>query len=244
MRALPETFSATLVSAQALSPRVRSLTFERTDGKPFRCQSGQWVSAVLPVVDAKGKAVRRSYSIASAEHGRPQFELAVTHVPGGVGSSWLHQMPVGTALEMKGPQGSFLFEPHGGPSLMVATGTGIAPFRGMVADALRAQVTAPIWVLFGVRSLDDALYRDEFERLSAQHTNVRLLLSLSRPSADGSFKTGYVQQHVLSLWEELKGHGTPHAYVCGVSKMLLEVRDLLKSQGGAERQQLHLERYD
>jgi NAD(P)H-flavin reductase len=67
---------------------------------------------------------------------------------------------------------------------------------------------------------------------------------MSRPPSDWSGRTGYVQTHALELWNELRAHGTPHAYVCGVKKMLLEVREVLKTQGGAERQQLHLESYD
>ena len=54
------------------------------------------------------------------------------------------------------------------------------------------------------------------------------------------------QTHALGLWKELEalGPAAPHAYVCGVKKMLLEVRDVLKTQGGADRKQLHLESYD
>ncbi len=240
-----ETFEATLIAARAVTPRVRELVFERAEGKPFAYQSGQWVSLVLPVLDAKGRPLRRSYSLASvpgAESSR--FELVVTKVEGGVGSTFLHEAPVGTKLEVKGPQGGFLRPVDVGPSLFVATGTGVAPFRGMVHDALASGRTEPLWVLFGVRTPADALYRDEFEALARQHPHLRFMLSLSRPTPDWTGRSGYVQAHALELWKELSAHGRPHAYVCGVKKMLLEVRDSLKTHGGAERQQLHLESYD
>jgi CDP-4-dehydro-6-deoxyglucose reductase, E3 len=241
----PETFEVSLVAARTVTPRVRELVFERVDGRPFAFRSGQWVSLVLPVLDAKGKPVRRSYSVASVPNGSARFELVVTRVDGGAGSTWLHEAAVGSKLEAKGPQGGFT---HGGveagPSLFIATGTGVAPFRGMVHDALAAGGTAPLWVLFGVRTPEDALYRAEFEALERAHPRLRFMLSMSRPPADWSGRSGYVQTHVLELWNELKAFGTPHAYVCGVKKMLLEVRDVLKTQGGAERQQLHLESYD
>ncbi|MFZ5439273.1 MAG: ferredoxin--NADP reductase [Myxococcota bacterium] len=240
----PETFPATLVSARLVTPRVRELHFERDDGKPFEFRAGQWVSLVLPVLDEKGRPLRRSYSLASVPRpGATRFELVVTKVDGGVGSTWLHDAPVGTKLEVKGPQGMFAREADA-PSLFVATGTGVAPFRGMVHDALAAGRAEPLWILFGVRTLDDALYRAEFEALAAQHPNVRFLMTLSRPSPEWTGRTGYVQAHVLELWKELATHGPPHAYVCGVKKMLLEVREVLKTQGGADRKQLHLESYD
>lgn len=240
----PETFDVTLAASRLVTPRVKELVFERTDGKPFTFQSGQWVSLVLPLLDAKERPIRRSYSIASVPGPSSRFELVVTRVDDGVGSTFLHDAPVGTKLEAKGPQGMFLRPVDVGPSLFVATGTGIAPFRGMLHDALAAGRTEPLWVLFGVRSTADALYREEFEQLAGTHPNVRFILSMSRAGEDWPGKRGYVQSHVLELWNELGAHGRPHAYICGVKKMLLEVRDVLKAQGGAERQQLHLESYD
>jgi ferredoxin-NADP reductase len=224
---------------------VRELVFERVDGRPFEFRAGQWVSLVLPVLDEKGRPLRRSYSLASVPTpGARGFELAVTKVDGGVGSTWLHDAPVGTVLEVKGPQGTFSREPDAGPSLFVATGTGLAPFRGMLHDALAAGRGEPLRVLLGVRTLADALYRDELEALAAKHPNLRLELTLSRPPEGWAGRRGYVQTHVLELWKELAAHGPPHAYVCGVKKMLLEVREVLKTQGGADRKQLHLEAYD
>lgn len=238
-----ETFNVTLVSSRAVTPRVQALVFERSDGA-FTFQSGQWVSLVLPINDARGRPLRRSYSIASVPTaGAARFELVVTKVDGGAGSTWLHDAPVGTLLEAKGPQGMFLRAVDQGPSLFVATGTGVAPFRGMVHDALAAGRTEPLWILFGVRTPADALYREEFEALAAKHPNVRFELTMSRPTAEWQGRTGYVQTHVLSLWHELAALGVPHAYVCGVKKMLTEVREVLKTNG-VERQRLHLESYD
>lgn len=241
---MPETFEATLVSARLVTPRVRELVFERADQRPFTFRSGQWVSLVLPLLDEKGRPLRRSYSISSVPGAGSRFELVVTRVDDGVGSTFLHQAPVGTRLEVKGPQGTFLRAPDAGPSLFVATGTGVAPFRGMVHDALAAGRGEPLWVLFGVRSPADALYREEFEALALAHPNLRFLLSMSRPPPEWTGRSGYVQTHVLELWQALAVLGHPHAYICGVKKMLLEVRGVLKAQAGAERQQLHLESYD
>ncbi len=240
----PQTFPATLVSAREVTPRVRELIFERSDGQPFNFRSGQWVSLVLPVNDVKGRPIRRSYSLASVPAPTPRIELVVTRVEGGVASTWLSQAPVGTVLEVKGPQGVFFRDEAIGPSLFVATGTGVAPFRGMISDALNSGRKDPLWVLFGVRSLHDALYREEFEALAAQHSHLRFMLTMSRPDDSWSGRRGYVQTHVLELWNELACFGLPHAYVCGVRKMLLDVREVLKTQGHAERSQLHLESYD
>jgi NADPH-dependent ferric siderophore reductase len=55
-----------------------------------------------------------------------------------------------------------------------------------------------------------------------------------------------VQTHVEELWRDLesKGAGAPHAYICGLERMVGSVRDLLRKQMGIERKHVHTERYD
>ena len=57
---------------------------------------------------------------------------------------------------------------------------------------------------------------------------------------------GYVQTHVEHTWRELEGAGVapPHAYICGLERMVGAVRDLLRKQMSVPRQQVHSERYD
>jgi ferredoxin-NADP reductase len=243
---MAETFSAKLLRARLLTPRVRELVFERVDGRPFEFKAGQWVSVRFPFLDERQRPVRRSYSLASVPDGSSRFELIVTRVDAGPGSTWLHGAQEGEVLEMKGPQGLFLLADAPAPSLLVATGTGIAPLRGMVHQALTRGGGEPLWVLFGVRTLADALYRDELEALAAAHPRLRLELTLSRPAEGWVGRRGYVQEHVEALWSSLVGAepgALPHAYVCGVKKMLTEVREVLRVKLGVERQRVHLESY-
>ncbi len=243
---LPETLKVRLVHARTVTPRVRELTFERVDGAPFVFEAGQWVQVTFPLLDAKGRPLRRSYSISSVPtDDSPRFELVVTKVDDGRGSTFLHELAEGGELEVRGPQGVFtrdLETPH--PALFIATGTGIAPFRGMLHEALRANETSPLHVLFGVRTTADALYREEFERLAAQHPNVTFELSLSRPDAGWIGLTGYVQTHTRTRWEALAQKGQPQAYLCGVRKMLDEVRAVLRKELAIDREFVHVESYD
>lgn len=245
--ARPETFMVRLVSARAVTARVRELVFERVDGAPMRHQAGQWVALVLPVKDEKGRPLRRVYSIASMpEPGSPRFELIVTRVEGGAGSAWLHEIPPGTTVEAKGPQGFFVRPlEQAKPSLFIATGTGVAPIRAMIGEALRSGRTEPMWLLFGVRSLEEALYFDELTRLSREHPCLRLELTLSRPPPGWTGRTGYVQEHVPELWRALSSREPDAlAWVCGVKKMLEAVREVLRVDLAVDRQHVRLESYD
>ena len=59
-------------------------------------------------------------------------------------------------------------------------------------------------------------------------------------------RRGYVQTHVRELFGELaaKNEGAPHAYICGLERMVSSVRDLLRKEMGLPREQVHSERYD
>ena len=242
----PPTFQARLVRATPLTPAVKELLFERVDGAPFEFEAGQWINVVMPLASGE---LRRSYSIASAPDGSPRFELAITHVQGGPGSSYLHALEPGASLEIVGPQG-FFTRPlaTATPSLFVATGTGVTPLRSMLHAAVAAKHTAPICLLFGVRTERDLLYREELERIASENANVRVEVTLSRPSAawPAERRRGYVQSHVRELWTDLDalGLGAPHAYVCGLLRMVGAVRELLRKEMGLPRQQVHTERYD
>jgi ferredoxin-NADP reductase len=236
----PPTFDVQLKASRLLASNVRELVFERTDGTPFVFQAGQWVSLVLPLPDGEG---RRAYSVASAPDGSPRFALAVTKVEGGQGSAYLHALKEGDTLRVIGPQGFFTRDSvH--PTLFIGTGTGVTPLRSMLLDALAKGDTSPMTLLFGVRFAEDRIYREELEALAARHPNVRLEITLSRPGAGWAGRTGYVQSHVEELWKELLPHGAPHAYVCGLERMVGAVRDLLRKQLGVDRKSVHSERYD
>lgn len=243
----PPTFQATLVSSRSLAPGVRELVFARDDGAPMKFEAGQWLSIALPVAHEGGSVLRRSYSIASPPNETPRFEIAVTHVDGGPGSSYLHALEAGASLPFTGPQG-FFTRPVAktGPSLFVGTGTGVTPLRSMLKNAVACGETRPLWLLFGARREADLLYRDEWAALETAHANVRVFYTLSRDDAPWEGRRGYVQTHVRDLFRaiEAEGHATPHAYICGLEKMVSAVRELLRKDMAVPREHVHSERYD
>ncbi len=244
---VPPPFEARLVAARMLTPGVRELTFERLDGQPMAFEAGQWNSVLLTVDVGEERGLKRSYSIASPPDGTPRFALAVTRVQDGPGSTWLHDAAPGTVVTCVGPQGFFTRAgAESAPALMIATGTGVTPMRSMLLAALAAGSRVPTWILLGVRHEADLLYADEFRKLAAEHPFVRFEATLSQPTHEWAGRRGYVQTHVRGLWDELAaiGAGAPHAYICGLERMISSVRELLRKDMGLPRQQVHSERYD
>ncbi len=243
----PPQFEARLERARLLTPGVRELVFERVDGAPMAFEPGQWVNVLLPIGPEASVPLKRSYSIASAPEGSPRFEIAVTRVEGGPASTWLHAIAPGVVLRCSGPQG-FFTRPLGSaaPSLLIATGTGVTPLRSMMRAALAAGSTQPLWLLLGARHEQDLLYEGELLALRKAAPHVRFEATLSQPGEGWDGRRGYVQTHVRELWSELGGASSakPHAYVCGLQRMVQSVRELLRTELGAAREQVHSERYD
>lgn len=222
-----------------LAPDVRELTFELEGGCVFT--PGQWVSLRIPQPD--GAVLSRSYSIASAPRADGRFDLAVTLVPGGPGSTWLHAMSIGDAVQVADPMGFFTMpSPLPGPALLVATGTGVAPFRAMLQSLAAREEAAPVTLLLGVRTEADVIYGDEFRALVEARPTVRFEPTLSRGSEAWKGRRGYVQTHVPELVAAL-GEGA-EVYVCGLSAMIRDVRRVLKEDLGFSRERIHTERYD
>jgi CDP-4-dehydro-6-deoxyglucose reductase len=243
----PPMFEARLVRARRLSPNVRELTFERVDGVPMVFDPGQWVNVLVGNLLDAASETKRAYSIASPPDGSARFDIAVTRVEGGPVSTWLHAVPSESVVAFTGPQGFFTRPPQGAaPSLMIATGTGMTPMRSMMRAAVATGSRTPMWLLLGVRHEEDMLYFDELRALAAEHPFIRFEPTLSQPRDAWEGRRGYVQSHVRDLLEKLAAasDSKPHAYVCGLQRMVGSVRDLLRKEIGLPREQVHTERYD
>lgn len=221
------------------APGVRLLTFATTDGEPYDHLAGQWVKLYLP------GGIDRDYSIASAPaaRGPSRIELLVTRVEGGPGSTVLHEMRVGETLEALGPSGLFVREDEAAslPSLFVGTGSGVAPLRAMI-EAMSPESTDHV-LLFGCRTEADLLFAHDFRaRQAAVGSRFRFEPTLSRGEAGWSGRRGYVQTHLAEILPAMPA--ATHVYVCGLTKMIDDVRRTLKHELGVDRRRVHSERYD
>ncbi len=223
-----------------LTPSVREVTID--PGPAFEFEPGQWVSIKIP--DAAGRDLARSYSIASAPRSDGTFDLAVTLVEHGPGSGYLHGVAVGTSLAISRAQGFFTMDDFSRPAILVATGTGVCPFRSMVQAlaSVHQRLPHPVSLLLGVRSEQDLLYADEFAAYERSLPGFRFLPCLSRPTDPWSGLRGYVQAHVPDLVRQHEA--ACDVYVCGLSRMVTDLRGMLKNQLGLSKDSIHTERYD
>ena len=222
-----------------LSPKVRELTFDPGAGFPFA--PGQWVSLKFPLASS-GQPLARSYSIASAPRDDDTFDLAVTRIEDGPGSSFLHAMAIGDVVDAADPLGFFTLPSKiERPLLLVGTGTGVAPLRAMIQSLDRHPAPPPVTLLFGVRHREDLIYADEFGTLAARHPTFRFEPTLSRPPDGWTGRVGYVQHHLPAMLGAMPEADT---YLCGLNAMVRDARKILRDTLGLPRERVHSERFD
>jgi ferredoxin-NADP reductase len=234
--------NARLVRSTLISERTKHLEFVVDELHNFEFTPGQFVSVKEPRPD--GKEITRAYSIASPPRGDNTFDLCLNRVDEGFMSNYLCDIDLGTVVHFHGPHGHFVLRPEPKDSVFIATGTGIAPFRGMVqwlfADEARHK-GREFWLVYGTRYERDIYYRNEFESIAKKHPNFRYVITLSRGDENWQGARGYVQDHVREIVGERKDM---EAYICGLNAMVSANRKLLKEELGWDRKQIVYERYD
>jgi len=235
------TFSAQIVRSVSLSDFTKHIELEVSGVPRFGFVPGQWLSVKATTPD--GEEITRAYSIASPPSENGHFAFCLNRVQDGFMSNHLCSLAEGSEITFQGPFGDFILRPPLRDTVFIATGTGIAPFRSMLqwllADPERYQARE-FWLLFGARAEQDLYYREEFNELSAKHSNFHFLPTLSRAGDNWQGLRGYVQQHV----GEIVGmRSDMHAYICGLDKMVKANRELLKGLGW-DRTSIRYEKYD
>jgi len=227
---------AKLIEWVEIAPGVRHFVFEAPQLERLEFVPGQFVS-LTDAVDSKN--ITRAYSIASAPGNGNRFELCLNRVDDGAFTPHLFDLSAGDVVNMLPPLGTFTLRQPLRDSLMVATGTGIAPFRSMLKAAVQPD-SPTLTLLFGVRYESHLLYRQEFEAMARQFPQFRFWPTLTQPAPDWTGRTGRVQTH---LAEAIGGRSDVDIYLCGLQPMVDDVRQILKGMG-FDRKQIRYEKYD
>ncbi|MFI9256257.1 cytochrome P450 [Streptomyces sioyaensis] len=180
----------------------------------------------------------RHYSLSSSPATDARHaDLMVSLLPGGTGSTHLHSLrPGDTVLARVQPcREAFRLDPaEDTPVILVAAGTGLAPFRGAVADRLAAGQTAPARLYFGCDDADgDFLHAAEFAAAEAAGViSVRPVFS-ARPEHGHRFVQNRIAAEAAEVWELLQAGA--RVYVCGDgSRMAPGVRAAFRELHGAQ----------
>ncbi|HKV78025.1 MAG TPA: FAD-dependent oxidoreductase [Candidatus Sulfotelmatobacter sp.] len=248
------TRSARLIRSIQLSRLTKHLEFEVQGVARFGFVPGQWLS--VRATTSQGEEITRAYSVVSAPSEGKEFAFCLNRVQGGFMSNYLCDLQQGAEISFQGPFGDFILRPPLTDTVLIATGTGVAPFRSMLLalfnqsaehGPVRETTELPVvaraqhfWLLFGARFEQDIYYREDFKRIAAAQSNFHFMPTLSRGGPEWRGLRGYVQEH---LREVVGGRRDMQAYICGLDKMVSVNRDLLGTLGWS-RESIRYENYD
>lgn len=194
---------------------------------------GQYMNIRVP-----GTQETRAYSF-SSKPGSRDLSFLIRNVPGGLMSSYL----VGTAktgaeLTLTGPMGSFYLRPVARPVLMLAGGTGLAPFLSMLEHLKANGCDQPVHLIYGVTNDEDLVCVAALEAFAAELDNFSFATVVA--SDDSSHpRKGYVTNHMEGA---PLNDGDVDVYLCGPPPMVDAVLGYFREQG-IEPNSFHYEKF-
>ncbi|WP_257266494.1 NADH:ubiquinone reductase (Na(+)-transporting) subunit F [Endozoicomonas sp. ONNA2] len=185
----------------------------------------------------------RAYSMANypEEKGLLKFNIRIASPPPGTDfapgkmSSFVFNLKPGDKMTVYGPFGEFFAKETDNEMVFVGGGAGMAPMRSHIFDQLkRLSSKRKISFWYGARSLREAFYVDEFDKLAEENENFNWHLALSDPLPEDNWTghTGFIHQVLFDNY--LKDHPAPEDcefYMCGPPMMNAAVIKMLEDQG-------------
>ncbi|KAL3926469.1 MAG: hypothetical protein SGBAC_013465 [Bacillariaceae sp.] len=225
----------------------------------FHYVEGQALSVIPPGIDSKTNKPHkpRLYSIASTRYGdvldgttvslcvrrAEYFDPAtgtVDHAKKGVCSNFLCDVAPGTIVQVAGPVGKTMLLPEDPTTdvIMVATGTGIAPFRSflhrlfMEETVARHQFQARAWLVLGVPVTGGLLYPQEFKAMQQVQSggSLEVTYAISREMQNQQGGKLYVQDVLAERADDLMERldNGAHIYFCGLKGMMPGILEALE----------------
>jgi ferredoxin-NADP reductase len=240
-------YDSKIIQIEAIAPTTRRFWLQIEGAIPFEFKAGQFVTMDLPISEKRLKRWR-SYSIASMPTlpASDILEFCIVRSDTGAGTKYLfEEATIGTNIRFKAPDGNFVLteERIAEKNLVfICTGTGVAPFRSMIHDILNRQLPyKKLHLIFGTRTEEGILYRNEFEDLQSKYPNFKYDVVLSRPKPSWEGRRGYVHQVYM------EDYPNPSAemdfWICGWSKMIDEAVEHLLLDLKCVKSQIHYELY-
>jgi ferredoxin--NADP+ reductase len=224
------------------------------------CRVGQAFGIIPPGTDAQGKTHKvRLYSLACPSSGEDGNGAVISTTTKrviaeagpetgerdhrlflGVCSNYLCDLKPGDEVRVTGPNGKRMLLPSNPDAhdfVFVATGTGIAPFRGMVMELLEGPngpASSEIHLLMGAPYSTDLIYDDLFTRLSQEHRNFHYHTAISREMRSDGRRGLYVHNYLderIDRFAPLLGSGRTLVYACGLAGMQCGLFKVLAEHG-------------
>ncbi|WP_339732818.1 benzoate 1,2-dioxygenase electron transfer component BenC [uncultured Pseudomonas sp.] len=215
-------YEAVISAVRQLSDSTIALSIKGEALSKLAFLPGQYVNLKVP-----GSEQTRAYSFSSLpKDGEVSF--LIRNVPGGLMSSFLTGLAkAGDSMTLAGPLGSFYLREIKRPLLLLAGGTGLAPFTAMLEKIANEGSAHPLHLIYGVTNDFDLVEMDRLEALAARIPNFTYSACVANPDSQYPQK-GYVTQHIEP---KHLNEGEVDIYLCGPPPMVEAVSGYIREQG-------------
>ncbi|MEO9243443.1 benzoate 1,2-dioxygenase electron transfer component BenC [Pseudomonas inefficax] len=215
-------FEAAISDVRQLSASTIALSIKGEALGRLAFLPGQYVNLKVP-----GSEQSRAYSFSSLQKDG-EVSFLIRNVPGGLMSSFLTNLAkAGDSMTLAGPLGSFYLRPIQRPLLLLAGGTGLAPFTAMLEKIAEQGSEHPLHLIYGVTNDFDLVELDRLQALAARIPNFTFSACVANPDSQYPQK-GYVTQHIKPRH---LNDGDVDVYLCGPPPMVEAVSQYVREQG-------------
>ena len=209
---------ATVFRLTRPAPDVAILNLRFAIGIRAKFKAGQYLQIVLP------DGERRNFSLANAPHANDGAELHIRHIPGGrFSETVLAAIKLGDKLDVELPYGDFFVRDDShAPIILLASGTGFAPIKSIVEDALKRGNSRPMRLYWGARKRDDLYLLDLPQKWTGRASWLSFEPVLSEPDGKWRGRTGLVHQAIMDDYADLSD---VEVYACGNPLMIAAAQD-------------------
>lgn len=215
-------FEAAIRDVRQLSASTIALSIKGEALSRLAFLPGQYVNLKVP-----GSEQSRAYSFSSLQKDG-EVSFLIRNVPGGLMSNFLTNLAkAGDSMTLAGPLGSFYLRPIQRPLLLLAGGTGLAPFTAMLEKIAEQGSEHPLHLIYGVTNDFDLVELDRLQALAARIPNFTFSACVANPDSQYPRK-GYVTQHIEPRH---LNDGDVDVYLCGPPPMVEAVSQYVREQG-------------
>ncbi|BAQ81828.1 MULTISPECIES: benzoate 1,2-dioxygenase electron transfer component BenC [Pseudomonas] len=221
-RAGQGSFQASISAVRQLSASTIALSIKGEALSQLAFLPGQYVNLGVP-----GSEQTRAYSFSSLQRDG-EVSFLIRNVPGGLMSSFLTGLAkAGDSMTLAGPLGSFYLRDIRRPLLLLAGGTGLAPFTAMLEKIAEQGSEHPLHLIYGVSNDFDLVELERLEDFAARIPQFSFSACVANPESQYPRK-GYVTQHIEPVH---LNQGDVDVYLCGPPPMVEAVSQFIREQG-------------
>lgn len=222
------------------TPDVKTLRLDNSAGQIPAHRPGQFLRICAPL---SGRDVWRSFTISSPPTQTSFLDLTIKRNPLGEVSNWLHDsLALGSELKVRGPQGSFLFDPekHREPLVLISAGSGITPMMCIARFLANSHGDPACTFLHGARGAADIIFADQCAALAAASPAFRYVVSLTQPSDGWNGLIGRLTfDRVAELVPDIAGS---RYFLCGPGEFMEALEAGLRGVG-VPQERIHTEQF-